>query len=364
MSSPLAPLSFRSGAVAKNRLALAPLTNQQSHADGTLGEDELRFLARRARGGFGLVETCAAHVSRDGQAFPGQLGIFSDAHLPGLTRLASVLAAHGALGVVQLHHGGARCPAELIGQQPLGASALAEPPRGMASPREASSADVERIADDFVRAAQRAHRAGFQGVELHAAHAYLLGQFLSRATNLRTDAWGGSLENRARLLRSITRRVRISVPASFLLGVRLSPEDFGSFGGLDLDESIQIARWLAEDGVDLVHLSLWDYRRNTAKRPAEHAVPLFRRALPNDVRLVAAGGIWSREDVETLLSLGADMVAAGKAAILDPDWPARLETPGFLPERGPLSPQELESRDVGPAFVDYLSHRFKELVAG
>ena len=250
MPSPFDPLSFRCGAVAKNRLALAPLTNQQSHPDGTLGEDELRFLARRARGGFGLVETCAAHVSPEGQAFEGQLGIHSDAHLPGLTRLASVLAAHGALGVVQLHHGGARSPSALIGQQPLGASALPEPPPGMESPRAASSADVERLADDFVQAAQRAYRAGFQGVELHGAHAYLLGQFLSSATNRRSDAWGGSLENRARLLRTIARRVRISVPASFLLGVRLSPEDFGTTRGLDLDESIQVARWLADDGVD------------------------------------------------------------------------------------------------------------------
>src|SRR5829696_7142606 len=108
MSELLEPLTFRGGARAPNRVALAAMTNLQSHADGSLGEDELRWLERRAAGGFGIVATCAAHVARDGQGFRGQLGIFDDALLPGLTRLADALRRHGALGMAQLYHGGER----------------------------------------------------------------------------------------------------------------------------------------------------------------------------------------------------------------------------------------------------------------
>jgi 2,4-dienoyl-CoA reductase-like NADH-dependent reductase (Old Yellow Enzyme family) len=116
--------------------------------------------------------------------------------------------------------------------------------------------------------------------------------------NTRTDAWGGSLENRARLIRAAAQRARAAAPAPFVLGVRLSPENFGQAHGLDLDESVRVARWLADDGVDFVHLSLWDVIRYTAKRPSEHPIPLFRRALPREVRIVVAGKIWDAKDAE------------------------------------------------------------------
>src|SRR6516164_5018562 len=120
-TSPLDPLTFRNGVRAKNRVCVAPLTNLQSHADGTLSDDEHDWLAARAAGGFGLVETCAAFVARDGQGWPGELGIDHDAKLPGLTRLAATLASQGALGVVQLFHGGVRAPSKVTGQQPWSA---------------------------------------------------------------------------------------------------------------------------------------------------------------------------------------------------------------------------------------------------
>lgn len=359
----LRPLSFRCGAVARNRIALAPLTNQQSHADGTLGEDELRWLERRAAGGFGLVETCAAHVRADGQGFPGQLGIFGDQHLPGLERLAGAIAERGALGVVQLYHGGARSPAALIGAEPWSASAIAEARPGFEPARAASEAELGQVIDDFAAAARRAARAGFAGVELHGAHGYLFTQFLSRELNRREDRWGGDLPGRARLLREATQAVRAAVPSGFIVGARLSPEDFAFVRGLDLDESLEVAAWLAADGVDFVHLSLWDATRMTTKRPEEHPLPLFRARLPEAVRLIAAGAIWTVDDAERALARGADMVALGKAAILNPDWPREAaEDPGFTPERGPMSPDELAARAVSPVFVDYL-RRFRGLVA-
>ena len=356
------PITFPCGTSAPNRVALAPLTNQQSGEDGVLSDDELRWIERRAAGGFGIVETCAAHVSADGKGFEGQLGVWSDAHLPGLRRLAGAIAGHGALGLVQIYHGGVRAPSRLTGQQPWSASAFTEDKPGFEVPRAASEDDLARVLDDFVLAARRSAEAGFGGVEIHAAHGYLFSQFLSRALTLRGEAWGGDLAGRARLLREAMRRIRAATPRGFVVGVRLSPEDFGHARGLDLDESVQVAAWLAEDGADFIHLSLWDYRKNSAKYPDEHPLPRFRRGLPAGLPIVAAGAIWTPADAEAVLGLGADVVALGRAASLNPDWPRQARVPGFEPVRGPLSPAALAARAVGEPFVAYL-RRFRGMVA-
>src|SRR6185503_17028244 len=116
------PLTFRTGLTARNRVVLAPMTNKQSHPDGSLGDDELRWLSSRAEGGFGIVMTCAAHVAKDGQGWPGELGVFDDGLLPGLTRLASALRQSGATSIVQIFHGGLRADPKLIGTVPWSAS--------------------------------------------------------------------------------------------------------------------------------------------------------------------------------------------------------------------------------------------------
>ena len=346
----LSPFSFRNGVQATNRLALAPMTNQQSHDDGSLSDEELRWLTARADGGFGVIETCAAHVALDGQGWQGELGIFDDALLPGLTRLASELRARGAVALAQIFHGGARSPRALLGHAPFSATEIPGDPE---APRAATSEDIARVIVQFRDAAVRAQRAGFAGVELHGAHGYLLGQFLS-AINTRTDGWGTSLPGRARLIREVTRAVRAAVPSSFVVGARISPEDFGNAKGLDLDESLQVARWLADDGIDFLHVSLWNAFQPTKKRPDEHALPLFRAAIPADVPLFVAGKVWTREEAEALLDLGADVVALGRSAIANPDWPARVASGTSEPKRPPLTHAELRERGLSDGFVTYM----------
>jgi 2,4-dienoyl-CoA reductase-like NADH-dependent reductase (Old Yellow Enzyme family) len=197
------------------------MTNKQSHDDGSLGDDELRWLCSRADGGFGVVMTCAAHVAKDGQGWPGELGVFDDTLLPGLATLASALRERGAVSVAQIFHGGLRADPAVSGTMPWSASAA----DGV---REASEDDLWRVVEEFAAAAVRCEAAGFEGVELHGAHGYLFTQFLSTVQNQRADDWGGSLENRARLLREAVRAVRAAVGATFTVGVRLSPEDFGN----------------------------------------------------------------------------------------------------------------------------------------
>jgi 2,4-dienoyl-CoA reductase-like NADH-dependent reductase (Old Yellow Enzyme family) len=357
-----APLTLRSGCVLPNRIALAAMTNLQSHRDGRLGDDEFAWLARRADGGFGVIATCAAYVARDGKAWDGQLGIDRDDQLPELARLAARLRRANAVSLVQLFHGGVRATAQLTGEQVWSASTFHEDRPGFEVPRAGTLADIERTIARFADAAERAQRAGFDGVELHAAHGYLLSQFLSATMNRRDDGWGGSPDGRARLVRAILSAVRARTGREFTIGVRLSLEDFGNARGLDLDESLAVARQLADDGADFIHASLWDAARPTTKRPTEHACTLLRALLPRDVPIFAAGGIWTAADAHALLDRGADVVALGRAAILNPDWPRHARTAAFEPLRPPVTRAQLAERSVSPVFTHYLT-RWKNFVA-
>ncbi len=349
MTSLFEPLAFARGPAMKNRFMLAPLTNLQSHADGTLSDDEFHWLTMRAKGGFGLTMTCAAHVQREGQGFPGQLGIFGDEHLAGLTRLARAIKAETSVAVAQLHHAGMRSPADLIGQAPLCPS-----DNGETKARALLPAEVERLTEDFVAAAVRAERAGFDGVELHGAHGYMICQFLSSETNRRVDRWGGSLENRSRLLRDIIDGVRARTRPDFILGVRLSPERFG----LKLEEVRDVAAELMRSSkIDLLDMSLWD----VFKEPIEtefsgNSLMSFFTALERGkTRLGVAGKILSGDDAARVLSLGADFAIIGRAAILHHDFPRRVEaTPHFRPVPLPVTAEYLRNEGLGPKFVGYM----------
>jgi 2,4-dienoyl-CoA reductase-like NADH-dependent reductase (Old Yellow Enzyme family) len=356
------PLTLQSGLVVANRVAVAAMTNGQSLADGSLGDDELQWLARRADGGFGMVATCAAYVALDGKAWDGQLGVDRDDEVPGLARLAARLRGAGAAAIVQLFHGGVRATRRLTGEQVWSASTWEETGKSFEVPRPAVIADLERVIGQFADAAARAQRAGFDGVELHGAHGYLLSQFLSATMNPRDDGWGGDLVGRARLVREVARAVRARCGPRFTLGVRLSFEDFGYARGLDLDDNLQVARWLADDGVDFIHASLWDAAAMSKKRPADHVLTLARAALPRAVRVIAAGSIWTPAEAGAVLARGADMVALGRVAIVEPDWPRRARDPAFEPLRPPLTRAQLHDRAVSPVFVQYLS-RWKNFVA-
>ena len=350
VTTPLDQIDFAHGPSWRNRLMLAPLTNGQSHPDGTLSDDEFHWLHWRAHGGFGLVMTCAAHVQRQGQGFAGQLGVFSDDHLPALSRLATAIRAEGAVSSVQLHHAGIRSPAELIGATPVGPSDDAE-----TGARALSEAEVEQLIEDFVAAAVRAEKAGFDGVELHGAHGYVLCAFLSAETNRRTDRWGGSLENRARIVRTIIDGVRARTRPDFQLGLRLSPERFG----LKIDEQIGLAReLLAEGALDYLDMSLW----SVFKPPVEEAfasrplIDWFAELPRGETRLGVAGKLLSGVDVRRVFEHGADFAILGRAAILHHDFPRRLAADrDFHTIELPVTRDYLRHERLGPAFIEYMN---------
>ncbi|HEY9217637.1 MAG TPA: NADH:flavin oxidoreductase [Phenylobacterium sp.] len=343
------PMTFARGPAMKNRFALAPLTNLQSHPDGRLSDDEFRWLTYRAKGGFGLTMTCAAHVQRQGQGFPGQLGVWSDDHLEGLTRLATAIKSEGSISVVQLHHAGMRSPQALIHQAPMCPSDDEKTgSKGM------TAAEVEGLTEDFIAAAVRSEKAGFDGVELHGAHGYVLAQFLSPEINLRDDRWGGSLENRARIIFDIIDGVRARCRPDFSLGLRLSPERFG----LKLAEIREVAAELLRRGqLDYLDMSLWDVMKqpNEPEFQGRSLMSWFTELDRGQTRLGVAGKVMKPEDALHCLNEGCDFVFLGRAAILHHDYPKQLAAnPRFEPVSTPVSADHLRAEGLGESFVSYM----------
>ena len=342
------PLGFARGPAMRNRMMLAPLTNRQSHADGTLSDEEHRWLVMRAQGGFGLVMTAAAYVGPEGKGFAGQLGIHDDRCIPGLARLADALRAEGSLSAVQLFHGGIRADIEASGTGRVGPSDDAE-----TGARGLSTAEVEALIEAFVVAAKRAERAGFDGVELHGAHTYILCAFLSSEFNRRTDRYGGSLENRARPIREIVAGIRARCRPDFQLGLRLSAERMG----MKMAEVITlVAELIAEGALDYIDLSLWDVFK-TPEEPEFAGKPLIGwfTALPRgQTRLGVAGQVRSAASAQACLDAGADFVLIGRAGIAHHDFPRRAAAADYAMPALPIARGALAHEGVSPAFIDYL----------
>lgn len=343
------PMTFMRGPAMKNRFMLAPLTNSQSHESGELSLVEARWLTMRAEGGFGLTMTAAAHVQAAGQGFPGQLGVFDDIHLPALTALADAIRANDSLSSVQLHHAGMRSPKELIGEAPHCPSVNEE-----FGARALTEEEVGTLIEDFIRGAERADKAGFDGVELHGAHGYILCQFLSAEINRRDDAFGGSLENRARPLMDIIAGIRSRCRPDFQLGVRLSPERFG----VETLEIRDLAQTLMSSGdVDYIDMSLWDVE----KEPVDDALKgrslmsYFTELDRGECRLGVAGKVYSAETARWCLQEGCDFILAGRAAILHHDFPKRVAADEhFTMASLPVSEAHLRAEGLGDAFIGYM----------
>ena len=347
--NPNTSIQFPCGVIMKNRFMLAPLTNLQSHEDGQLSDDEFHWLTMRAKGQFGLVMTCASHVQEVGKGFPGQLGIFSDKHIAGHTKLAKEIKAYGSVAVIQLHHAGMRSPQKLIHQAPVCPTAHEK-----YGSRALSLEEVGELRDDFIAAAVRAKKSGYDGVEIHGAHGYILTQFLSKTINQRTDIYGGSLENRFRLILEIIEGVRAACGKDFLLGLRLSPERFG----MEIKEIKTVCQQLIDsDLIDFLDISLWDCFKMPEEKEYQNMSLLehFTSLDFKNVLLTVAGKISGGKEVNEILNAGVDFVTIGKSGILHHDFPVKvIENPNFEPIKLPVSEAYLVKEGLGEKFVAYM----------
>jgi 2,4-dienoyl-CoA reductase-like NADH-dependent reductase (Old Yellow Enzyme family) len=332
MSHLFSPVQLRSTTI-RNRVWVAPMC-QYSAVDGVPNDWHLVHLGSFARGGAGLVLTEATGVSPEGRISPADTGIWNDEQVAAWTRIVEFVHGQGATAGMQLGHAGRKgstrapfdgrgtVPADEGGWPTVGPSAIAFP--GLAEPRELTPADIDQVVADFAAGATRALRAGFDVLEIHAAHGYLLHQFLSPLSNRREDDYGGSFDNRVRLLLRVVESVREAVPADTPLLVRISATDWAE-GGWTGDDSVALARLLHEAGVDLVDVSTGG--NVLADIPVEpgYQVPFAARIREEaGVPTGTVGLITEPKQAEEIVADGqADVVLLARALLRDPHWVLR-----------------------------------------
>jgi len=284
-----------------------------------------------ARGGVGLIITGHMYVHPAGRCHLGMTGIYEDALIPGLAELVAAVHREGGKIAVQINHGGMQCAREsvagTVAPSAVDAPFLPQPAREM-TPDE-----IEAAIDAYAQAARRAQSAGFDAVQLHGAHGYLINQFLSPFVNRRTDGWGGDLEGRMRFLRAVCAAVRAQVGPDYPLFIKFGMED-GVEGGLTLDESVQVAAALADMGLDAVEVSggiTAGKIQNSKPAIREAADEAYFRDFARAVRavtplpLMLVGGFRSRAVMDDVLDAGdADFIALSRPLIAEPDLPNRL----------------------------------------
>ena len=354
MSDLFSPLTLRSITL-RNRIGVSPMC-QYSSTDGFANDWHLVHLGGLAVGGAALVLTEATAVLPEGRINVHDLGLWDDAHIPGLRRITDFVQSHGAVPGTQLAHAGRKASVRRPWDEP-GAlseaeggwtavdapSAMAFAP-GFVAPRALSEAGIERVIAAFRNAAVRALAAGFQVVEVHAAHGYLLHEFLSPLSNQRTDAWGGSLANRMRLPLEVTRAIRTVWPDHLPLLMRISATDWTA-GGWTPDDSVVLARELAVAGVDLLDCSTGGNVPNAAIPVGPGYQVEFARRIRRDASIATAavGLITDATEADAIVARGdADMVFMARELLRNPRWP--LAAAHALGVSGPWPSQYLRGR--------------------
>lgn len=326
-------LRLPNGSSLPNRIAKAAMEENMADADQAPSEALMRLYQAWADGGAGLLIT--GNVMVDGRAMTGPGGVVLEdaSQLDKFRRWARVGRSGGAQFWMQINHPGRQMPGNL-GQPTWAPSAVAldlgKASRRFNPPQAMTQEVIEDVIRRFARTARLAEQAGFTGVEIHAAHGYLLSQFLSPLSNQRTDAWGGSLENRARLLLEIVKAVRAAVSPGFAVAVKLNSADFQR-GGFSADDARQVVMMLNSLDVDLVELSGGSYEAPAMQGEARDGRTLAREAyfveFARDIRPVArmpvmvTGGVRRLPVAEQVVDSGVDMVGIGTALAIDPDLP-------------------------------------------
>jgi 2,4-dienoyl-CoA reductase-like NADH-dependent reductase (Old Yellow Enzyme family) len=372
------PLKLPCGIALSNRLAKAAMTEGLGDVDCRATERNVKLYRTWAHSGAGLLLTGNVQIDRRFLERPGNVVIEDTGGLDALRSVASAAQEGGAHCWMQINHPGRQAA---LGSEPfVSASAIPLYTGSEVMARALSVAEIEDIIRRFVFVATTARDCGFSGVQIHAAHGYLNSQFLSPLSNLRTDEWGGSLENRARLLLTIVRETRIAVGSNFPIAVKLNSADFQK-GGFTEDESLQVIKWLEEASIDLLEISGGNYesmemvgasnadspqperRESTVAREAYFVAFAARIRPQTKLPLMVTGGFRSRQGMEAALASGAlDVVGLGRPLCADPHICAKLlagtvaDAP--FPDRNPVIARAL----LGD--VDDFTHHIAQIQSG
>lgn len=320
--TPLGPLTL------SNRIVRSATGEGMSDDEGTPRPDMIELYRRLAEGRVGLIITGHAFVSPEGRANRGMAGIWKDEQIPRWKEIVNAVHSADSKIAIQLNHAGRQADPEAIGGQPVAPSPVTNRTNGV-TPRELRSDEIEKIIEAFAQAARRAKDAGFDGVQIHCAHGYLLSEFISPYTNRRNDEWGGTLEGRAACVLKVYERIRATVGREMLVFIKLNAVDFIE-GGLTIEQSSAIAAMLKNAGIDAVEISAGMAEtsdkivRKAILKPEQEAyfrdyARAFRKTV-GDLPLMLVGGIRSKTVAEELLgSNDADFISMCRPFIREPD---------------------------------------------
>ena len=316
--------SLKVGTLAfRNRIVMPPMATEFSTSKGEVTDRLMKHYTERAKD-LGLLIVEHTYVTPEGRVSSHQLGVYSDELVPGLKKLVETIHTHGTPTALQITHGGSAATRAVCGVQPLAPSPVTLP-RGGEMPRALSQDEIRRIVKAFTEAACRASEAGFDAVEIHGAHGFLLSQFLSPLTNKRTDDYGGPLENRLRLALEIITGIKEELGSSFPLLYRLGAEDLFP-GGLSLEEGARAAKIIADASVNIIDVSggLGGSRPAGLEGPGYFVPQAAAVKKVAKVPVIGVGGITTAEDADIIIRSGkVDLVAVGRAILKDPEWASK-----------------------------------------
>lgn len=358
----LAPYTFKNGVTVKNRVVIPPMTECMSFADGSVSSDECRYFSLHT-GGAGMFITGCANVNQEGKGFEGELGVYDDKFIPGLTRLANAMKQNGTKAILQVFSAGRMSTTAILrGKQPVSASAIAAPRPGAETPRALEDDEVEQLIKDFGNAARRAIQAGFDGIEIHGANTYLIQQFFSPHSNRRTDKWGGSLENRMRLPLAIVDEVEANIEQyaqrPFIFGYRISPEEIEN-PGIRFNDTLKLIDELVKRPLDYLHVSMGTVFR-TSLNNKDDQTPLNEEIKKRigDLPLIGVGDVETPAEAENVIDRGLDFVAIGRESIREPRWVQKIEANDEKSIRYDLSLTDLEELGIQPPYWDFIMSLF------
>lgn len=323
------PFTLSQGVTLKNRIVMSPMTTWSSNDDYTISDEEVAYYKKRVNG-VGLVVTGCTHVRPEGIGFTHEFAGYDDAFIPSLKKLADAAKSGGAPAILQLFHAGDKAIGELIpGGDVVSPSGVAL--TEASSPRELNHEEILDIIQGFGDATRRAIEAGFDGVELHGAHGFLLQSFLSPFFNKREDEWGGSLEKRLHFPMEVIRKVKETIrnysTKPFILGYRISPEEHQQ-DALRMTDTYALIDKLIEEEFDYVHASLVQaltskpkYNQEDKKTYLELIVEHANHRIP----VIAAGSLESPAEVSEALKKGLSLAVVGRALIADPEWVEKVQ---------------------------------------
>ncbi|WP_339789556.1 NADH-dependent flavin oxidoreductase [Paenibacillus sp. FSL R7-0313] len=323
------PFTFNKGITLKNRVVMSPMTTWSSNDDYTISDEEVAYYKKRVNG-VGLVITGCTHVLPNGIGFTHEFAAYNDSFIPSLKKLADAAKSGGAPAILQLFHAGDKAIAELVPNgdvvSPSGV-ALTE----AVSPRELTHEEILGIIHAFGETTRRAIEAGFDGVELHGAHGFLLQSFLSPFFNKRQDQWGGSLEKRLSFPIAVIREVKKAIERystkPFILGYRISPEEHQQ-DALRMNDTYALIDKLIEENVDYVHGSLVQALTSKPKYNQDNKktyLELIVEHANNRIFVIAAGALESPEDVSESMERGLSLAVIGRVLISDPEWVEKVQ---------------------------------------